>query len=97
MASVAVTSAWSDPSSGLTTGKTYVVQNRATAPIQFFEGATFTEAANDADGVILMPLHSQTAGPNSMRWTFDSATSVRMRLTGAGFGGGDRIEFFPAA
>ena len=97
MASITITDAWTDPTSGLTADQVYIVQNRSTQPIQFYEGATFAAAANDTDGVILVPLHDGGAGPNSMRWEYDSATAVRVRLTAKGFGGGDLVEFFPAA
>ena len=97
MASVAVTEAWSDPSSSLTTGKTYIVQNKTTGPIQFYEGNAFNATTNDGDGVTLVPLHDGGAGPNHMRWTFDSANSVRLRMTAAPFGGVNAVEFFPAA
>ena len=96
MASLPVTAAWSDPSSSLTTGKTYVVQNKSGASVQFYEGSTFNATTNDADGVMLVPLHSMASGPNHMRWTFDSANAVRMRMLVEPFGGGNVVEFFPA-
>ena len=97
MASIPVTNAWTDPSSSLTSGTTYVVQNRATGPVQFFEGPTFNAGTNDADGVILVALHDHGAGPNSMRWAYDATRQVRMRLTTPGFGNTDVVEFATAA
>ena len=93
MTSVPVTDAWSDPTASLTTGTTYVVQNKATGPVQLYEGASFDAGTNDGDGVILVPLYDGGAGPNSMRWSYDSTRQVRMRLTAPGFGGGDVVEF----
>ena len=93
MASIQVTAAWSDPSSSLTTGTTYVVQNKASGPVQFYEGVTFSAAANDRDGVILVALSDGGAGSSSMRWQFDSARQVRMRVSGAIGGDGDLVEF----
>lgn len=97
MASVEVTAAWTDPSATLATGTTCVVQNKSSGVLQFFEGATFSETANDRDGVMLVTLHDGGAGPNSMRWQFDSTREVRMRVSGAIGGPGDLVEFFPAA
>ena len=74
-----------------------MVQNKTGAQVQFYEGATLSETANDRDGVTLLPLHSMASGPNSMRWTFDSATQVRMRMLAQPFGGSNLVEFFPAA
>ena len=94
MASLPVTSAWSDQSASLITGTTYVVQNKSSGVLQFYDGATFDAATNDRDGVLLVPTHDGGAGPNSMRWTFDSTRQVRMRVSGAiGGGTADLVEF----
>ena len=95
MASIAVTTEWTDPTSGLTTGTTYIVQNRSTAAIQFFEGPTFNAAANEHDGVMLATLFDGGAGTAQMRWKYDSANQVRIRLVAKGFGGSSAnlIEF----
>ena len=93
MASVAVTNAWSDPTSSLTTGTVYVVQNKATGTVQFYDDSSFNAGTNDGDGVMLVPLHDGGSGPNSMRWQYDSTRQVRVRLTAEGFGGADVIEF----
>lgn len=82
MASIQVTKAWSDPSSSLTTGTTYVVQNKTSGVVQFYEGAAFNAATNDRDGVVLVPLHDGGSGANSMRWEYDATRQVRMRLSG---------------
>ena len=96
MASVAVTAAWADPSSSLTSGDTYIVQNKSTQAVQFYEGDAFDAATNGGDGVILTSLNDGGSGPNSMRWQFDSSKAVRMRTLAAPFGDGNTIEFFPA-
>ena len=93
MAAVVVTSSWSDPTAGLTADQTYIIQNRATAAIQFFEGASFNAAANEHDGVMLATLFDGGAGTAQMRWKYDSANQVRIRLVAKGFGGNDRVEF----
>ena len=93
MASVTVSAAWSDPSASLTADQTYIVQNKSTQVVQFFEGATFNAGTNDGDGVLLVPMYNGGAGANAMRWTYTSANQVRLRLTAAGFGGGDAVEF----
>lgn len=81
------------PTSSLTTGTTYVVQNKSSGIVQFYEGATFNAATNDRDGVVLVPLHHGGAGSSSMRWQFDSARQVRMRVSGAIGGDTDLVEF----
>ena len=93
MASIAVTDAWSDPSASLTADQTYIVQNKSTQALQFFEGATFDAAANDGDGLILTTLYDGGAGTSQMRWTYASGNQVRLRMTAAGFGGNDAVEF----
>ena len=57
MASVLVTTAWSDPTGSLTDGSSYIVQNKSSGVVQFFEGATFDASTNDGDGVLLVPIH----------------------------------------
>ena len=95
MASIAITAAWLDPSSNLTDGASYIVQNKSTGPVQFFEGATFDANTNMNDGVILTALHDGGSGPNFMRWTYTATNAVRLRMTGGGFGGvnGNLVEF----
>ena len=97
MASVEISNVWSDPTSGLTTGNTYVVQNKSTQAVQFYEGAAFSAATNDGDGVILVPTNSTGSGPNHMRWSYDSARQVRVRMLAAPFGDGNTLEFAPAS
>ena len=87
MASIAVTTAWSDPSANLPADQTYIVQNRATQAIQFFEGATFDATTNANDGVILVPLSDGGSGANSMHWSYDSTNMVRVRMVAAPVGG----------
>lgn len=98
MATIAVTDAWLDPSSSLTTGTTYVVQNRSTSFVQFFEGPSFSDAANGNDGVMLSPLHDPAAAPNFMRWVYDATNQVRLRMTNAPFGEAEQniVVFVPA-
>ena len=93
MASVAVTAAWSDPTSGLTADQVYIVQNKSTGVVQFFEGTTFDAATNDGDGVLLAPMHDGGSGANAMRWSYSSANMVRLRMTAAPFGGTNLVEF----
>ena len=96
MASIAVTSAWSDPSGSLTDGSSYIVQNKSSGVVQFFEGATFDAAANDGDGIILVPLHDGGSGNSDMRWTYSSSNQVRMRVLAAIPGATNAVEFAPA-
>ena len=93
MASLPVTSAWSDPSASLTADQVYIIQNKTTTVVQFFEGTTFNATTNDLDGILLAPMNDGGAGANSMRWSYDSAHQVRLRLAGAPFGGVNRVEF----
>ena len=93
MASIAVTSAWSDPSVGLTADQVYIVQNKATQAVQFFEGATFDATTNANDGIVIVPLSDGGSGSSSIRWSYDSGNQVRMKLLSSGFGGQDRVEF----
>ena len=67
MASVTITESWTDPTGALTDGSSYVVQNKATGVIQFFEGAAFDATMNDGDGVLLVPLHDGGSGNSDMR------------------------------
>ena len=97
MASLPVTTAWSDPSASLTDGDSYVVQNKSSGTLQFYEGGTFDAAANDGDGVILVALHDGGSGNSDMRWTYSSANQVRMRISGGFLGATNTIEFAPAA
>ena len=96
MASVAVTDAWSDPSASLTADQAYIVQNKSSGVVQFFEGATFDAAANDGDGVLLVPLHDGGSGVSNMRWSYSSTNQVRMRMSGGIPGGVNTIEFAEA-
>ena len=50
MASIAVTTEWSDPSANLTADQVYIVQNKSTQAVQFFEGPTFDATPNANDG-----------------------------------------------
>ena len=84
MASIVVTTAWSDPSASLTADQAYVIQNKATGVVQFFEGATFDAATNANDGVLLVSMNDGGSGPNHMRWSYDSGNQVRIRLQGGG-------------
>ena len=97
MASVAVTSAWSDPSASLTDGSSYIVQNKSSGVIQFFEGATFDASTNDGDGVLLVPLHDGGSGNSDMRWTYSSSNQVRVRVQAAIPDTPNTVEFAPAA
>ena len=84
MASLAVTTEWSDPSASLTADQAYIVQNKSTGVVQFFEGATFDATTNADDGILLVPMNDGGSGPNHMRWSYDSGNMVRMRLQGGG-------------
>ena len=66
-----------DPSSDLTDGTKYVVQNQGTSVVYFAVGtAAFTTAP--ADALILGPLNS-TGTPSHLEFTYASATDhVRM-------------------
>ena len=97
MASILVTSAWSDPSASLTADQSYIVQNKSSGTLQFFEGATFDASTNDGDGVILVPLHDGGSGNSDMRWTYSSSNQVRLRVSGAIPGAINAVEFAPAA
>ena len=93
MASLVITNAWLDPSASLTADQIYIIQNKTTSPIQFFEGTAFDAATNANDGVIIVPLSDGGSGPNSIRWEFDSAHQIRVRMVNAGYGGANYIEF----
>ena len=95
MASIAVTTEWSDPSASLTADQVYIVQNRSTQAIQIFEGPSFDATTNANDGIILVPLSDGGSGANSMRWTYSSANQVRLRMVAAPFGGSaaNAVEF----
>ena len=97
MASIVVTAAWTDPSGSLTNGSSYIVQNKSSGVLQFFEGATFDASTNDGDGVLLVPLHDGGSGNSDMRWTYDSGNQVRMRVSGAIPDTPNAVEFAPAA
>ena len=97
MASIAVTDAWSDPTSGLTTGSSYIVQNKSSGVVQFFEGATFDATTNANDGILLVPLHDGGSGHSDLRWTYDSGNAIRIRVSGAIPGATGSVEFAPAA
>ena len=95
MASLPVTTAWSDPSGSLTADQVYIVQNKSTQPVQFFEGAAFDATTNANDGVVLVALSDGGAGANSMRWTYDSSREVRVKMQSLPYGGSaaNLIEF----
>ena len=93
MASLTVTSAWSDPSASLTADQVYIVQNKSGGWLRFFEGTTFSATTNANDGVTLAPVHHKGAVPNHMRWTYDSASMVRLKLDSAISGETARVEF----
>ena len=97
MASVLVTTAWSDPTGSLTGGSSYIVQNKSTGVVQFFEGAAFDAATNDGDGVLLVPMHDNGSGNSDMRWTYTSSNEVRIRLAGGINSVTNAVEFAPAA
>ena len=97
MASIAVTTEWSDPTGSLTADQAYIVQNKATGVVQFFEGATFDATTNAADGILIVPLHDGGSGSSHMRWSYDSSNMVRVRLAGGIPGVVNTIEFSPAA
>ena len=97
MASVTVTTAWSDPTGSLTADQAYIVQNKGSGVLQFFEGSSFDAAANDLDGVLLVPLHDGGSGSSDFRWSYDSSNQVRLRMTGGIPGTTDLVEFAPAA
>ena len=97
MASVSITTAWSDPTGALTNGSSYVVQNKSSGVVQFYEGATFNETTNDADGILIVPLHNGGSGSSHMRWSYDSGNAIRVRLSGGIPGVTNTIEFSPAA
>ena len=95
MASITVSESWMDPTSTLTTGTVYVVQNKASGPVQFFEGPSFDATTNANDGITIVPLSDGGSGASSIRWTYDSSNQVRMRMVAAPFGGSSAnlIEF----
>ena len=99
MASVAITDAWSDPTAGLTADQTYIVQNKSTGVVQFFEGATFDASTNANDGVLLAPMYDGGSAANSMRWSYNSSNQVRMKMTASAFGGPsvNLVEFAAAS
>ena len=97
MASLEVTEAWSDPSASLTDGSSYVVQNKGSGILQFFEGSTFTASTNDTDGILLVPMHDGGSGNSDMRWTYDSSNEVRIRMVAGMPKTTNLIEFAPAA
>lgn len=95
MAAISVTSAWLNPAASLMDGQAYVVQNRTTGPVQFYEGGSFDATVNENDGIILVSLHDGGSGPNHMLWTFNASNEVRVRMIGGGFGGTNNnlVEF----
>ena len=97
MASVVVTREWSDPTGSLTDGASFVVQNKSTGVVTFFEGSSFDASTNDGDGLLLVPLHDNGSGNSDMRWTYTAANEVRVRLSGGIDGVTNVIEFAPAA
>ena len=97
MASIAVTTAWTDPTGSLADGSAYIVQNKSSGVVQFFEGATFDASTNDGDGILLVPLHNGGSGNSDMRWTYTASNAVRFRVSGAIAGAPNAVEFAPAA
>ena len=93
MSSLPITTAWSDPSASLTADQVYIVQNKSTQALQFFEGTAFDATTNANDGITIVPLSDGGSGVSSIRWTYDSARQVRMKLLAPGFGGQDFVEF----
>ena len=95
MAAIAITNQWSDPSASLTADQVYIVQNRTTQPMVFFEGPSFDASANANDGVVLVALNDGGAGANSMRWSYTSTNEVRVKMLGIPFGGSaaNLVEF----
>ena len=93
MTSLSVTNTWSDPSASLTADQIYIVQNRSSGWLRFFEGATFDASANDNDGIMLAPMQHRGSAPNHMRWTYNSTNSVRLRLDTAVGDETARVEF----
>ena len=96
MASVPVSTAWSDPSGSLTDGNSYVVQNKSSGILQFFEGSSFDASMNDGDGILLVALHDGGSGASDMRWTYTASNAVRVRISGGFPGATNTIEFAPA-
>ena len=83
MASIAITNTPYDPSGDLVADTTYLVQNKSTNDwLRVYEGATFVEATNVNDGVLLAPLYHPGAAPNSLRLTYDAALEVRLNFIG---------------
>ena len=97
MASISITSTPTDPSSSLTDGTTYVVQNKSTNDwLRVYEGATFDAATNEKDGILLAPLHHPGAASNSLRLTYNASLATRLNFIGRdGFAHGD-VEFVEA-
>ena len=95
MASVTVTTAWLDPTAGLTADQVYIIQNRTTQAVLFFEGSAFDPSTNANDGVVLVALNDGGAGANSMRWSYTSTNEVRVKMLGIPFGGSaaNLVEF----
>ena len=97
MASVEVTAEWTDPTGALVDAQTYVVQNKSSGVVQFFEGASFNAVANDGDGVLLLPLYHAGSGRSDLVWTYSAANEIRMRVSGAIPNTPNLVEFFPTA
>ena len=94
MASLAVTTEWSDPSGSLTADQVYLVQNKSSGVVQFYEGPAFDASTNENDGVLLSAAYDGGAGPNAMRWSYDSTREVRIRMQGGGIADASNlIEF----
>ena len=96
MAVLTITSAWMDPSTSLTTGQAYIVQNRSSNWVRFFEADTFNPTTNADDGLVLSPLGHVGQAPNHMKWTFDSGKAVRLKLD-SNIGPASLVEFTEAA
>ena len=97
MASIAVTTEWSDPSASLTADQAYIVQNKGSGVVQFYEGSSFDASTNDGDGILIVPLHDGGSGNSDLRWTYDSSNQVRMRMSGGIPNTTNSVEFAPAA
>ena len=97
MASVTITESWTDPTASLTDGSTYVVQNKTSGVVQFYEGGGFDPTTNDGDGILLVSLHDGGSGNSDMLWKFDASNAVRMRVLAAIPNTTNAVEFAEAA
>ena len=93
MASLTVTSAWSDPSASLTADQVYIVQNKSGGWLRFFDEASFDPDTNAHDGVALAPLNHKGSAPNHIRWKYIATNQVRLKLDSEISGETARVEF----